>query len=141
MVQAGAAAMGYWDGDELLAHKAIKKYVVRGKGRAQPLHLKTRGKSRYGSRLRLQNWRAQLAEVHARLATWRAELGEPELWLLGCPDRLRAELRNASDDPEAWDRLAFARVPVHVHVPDFAELCRVHRLLGFGTIERFGPGD
>ena len=51
-----------WRDDELVAHKVVKKYVVRGRGRAQPLHLKTRGKSRYGSRLRLAN-----AQVRAEL--------------------------------------------------------------------------
>ena len=58
LIQAGACALGLWRDEELLEHKAFKAYVVRGRGRAQPTHLKTRGKSRYGSRLRLQNHRA-----------------------------------------------------------------------------------
>ena len=42
-----------WRGEELVRHKVFKRYVVRGRGRAQPTHLKSKGKSRYGSRLRL----------------------------------------------------------------------------------------
>ena len=42
------------DDGEIVHTKSIKKYVVRGRGRAQPTHLATKGKSRYGSRLRLQ---------------------------------------------------------------------------------------
>ena len=57
LLRAGAMAFGCWRGGELLQHKAVRKYVVRGSGKAQSTHLKTRGKSRYGSRLRLQNWR------------------------------------------------------------------------------------
>ena len=57
LLQAGAAALGVFQQGELTHHKVIKKYVVRGRGRAQPTHLKTRGKSRYGSLLRLQNHR------------------------------------------------------------------------------------
>jgi hypothetical protein len=44
LLQAGAVAIGYWDGDQLLHHKAWKAYVVRGHGRAQPAYQKTRGR-------------------------------------------------------------------------------------------------
>lgn len=46
LVRAGAFALGLWDDDELVQHKAKKRYVTRGKGKAQLTHLKTRGKSR-----------------------------------------------------------------------------------------------
>ncbi len=55
LMQAGAVSLGRFEGARPLIQKSLRKYVVRGRGRAQPLHLKTKGKSRYGSRLRLQN--------------------------------------------------------------------------------------
>src|SRR5690606_9589187 len=55
LLRAGAAALGWWRDGELRAHKTFARYVVRGHGKAQPTWLSTRGKSRYGSRPRLQD--------------------------------------------------------------------------------------
>lgn len=136
LLQAGAMALGYWDGDRLLHHKAQRRYVVRGHGRAQPLHAKTKGKSRYGSRLRLQNWRRLLAETNERLRTWWDELGAPDRVFQAVPVRAFAELLAAEPSPpfEARDA-CLQRVPMHVHRPDFAELQRVHGWLGRGRLE------
>lgn len=136
LVRAAGVAIGYWDGDELLRHKAIRKYVVRGKGRAQPTHLKTRGKSRYGSRLRLQNWRSLLSETNARLTEYWNDLGAPERIFVSVPVRVFTDLAAADppppfrrDDPEV------VRLPIHVHRPDHAELLRVRRWLRRGRVE------
>ncbi len=67
ILQAGAAALGLFEGGQELRTKSLKRYVVRGNGRSQSTHLKTKGKSRYGSRLRLQNAKAILEEVNERL--------------------------------------------------------------------------
>lgn len=136
LLQAGAMALGYWDGDRLLHHKAQRRYVVRGRGRAQPLHAKTKGKSRYGSRLRLQNWRRLLAETNDRLREWWNELGEPTRVFHAVPVRAFAELLAADPPPPfgAHDAL-LQRVPMHVHRPDHAELRRVHGWLGHGRLE------
>lgn len=60
----GAWAVAVWSPGGYLATKVQKRYVIRGHGKAQGKHLKTRGKSRYGSRLRLQN--AQRLELEIR---------------------------------------------------------------------------
>jgi hypothetical protein len=136
LLQAGAAALGYWDDDELLAHKAQKRYVVRGHGKAQPAHLKTRGKSRYGARLRLQNWRRLLRDVNARLRLWWDELGEPAQVLWSVPVRSVPELFAADPPPPLpRDDRRLRRIPLHVHVPDFRELLRVRARLGRGRLE------
>jgi hypothetical protein len=136
LLQAGAAAIGYWDGDELLDHKAMRKYVVRGHGRAQPLHAKTRGKSRYGARLRLQNWRRLLAATNERLAAEWESYGAPERIFHGLPVRAFADLF-AADPPPPFSRddPALQRIPMHVHTPDFAELKRVRGWLRYGRLE------
>ncbi len=136
LLQAGAMAFGYWDGDELLRHKAVRRYVVRGSGKAQPLHRKTAGKSRYGSRLRLQNWRRLLVETNERLhACWR-ELGPPERVFVAIPVRVWSDLADAVPGPPfARDDANVQRVPMHVHRPDFAELRRVHGWLRHGRLE------
>lgn len=136
LLQAGAMALGCWDGDELLDHKAQRRYVVRGHGRAQPLHAKTRGKSRYGSRLRLQNWRRLLAETNERLRLDFARHGPPARLFVAVPVRAFAELMATDPAPPfTADDPRLQRVPMHVHRPDHEELLRVHRWLGVGRLE------
>lgn len=136
LLQAAGVALGYWDGEELLQHKALRKYVVRGHGKAQPKHLETRGKSRYGSRLRLQNWQRLLAETNAWLAAAFALHGEPERIFVAVPVRATAALFGAEPPPPfARDDARVQRLPVHVHRPDFAELQRVRGWMRYGRLE------
>lgn len=136
LLQAGAFAVGYWDDGELIRHKAGKRYVVRGNGKAQSTHQKTRGKSRYGSRLRLQNWQRLLSDVNHKLCEWWRELGIPEQCFFAVPVRSMADLFAADPSPPiARDDARIRRVPVHVHVPDFSELKRVDALLQRGRLE------
>jgi hypothetical protein len=136
LLQAGAMAVGYWDGDELLHHKAVRRYVVRGHGKAQSLHRKTRGKSRYGSRLRLQNWQRLLVETNQRLADYWHEYGEPERVFVAVPVRAFSDLVAVDPAPPfRRDDAKVQRVPMHVHRPDFTELLRVHGWLAHGRLE------
>lgn len=136
LLQAGAMAVGYWDGPELVHHKAVRRYVVRGNGRAQPLHQKTRGKSRYGSRLRLQNWKRLLVETNERLHEYWAEYGGPERVFVAVPVRVFSDLAATEPAPPFLREDArVQRVPMHVHRPDFAELMRVHGWLAHGRLE------
>ena len=136
LLQAGALALGYWSDGTLLQHKAVRRYVVRGHGKAQQKHLRTRGKSRYGSRLRLQNWRRLLVDANTRLAAFWRELGAPERVFVHVPVRARVDWFAADPPPPfAADDPRLERVPMHVHRPDFAELLRVRRWLEHGRLE------
>ena len=134
LMRAGAASLGYWDEDELVRHKVFKRYVVRGSGRAQPTHLASKGKSRYGSRLRLQNWQRLLAEVAERLRDWWGELGDPEQVCYSAPVRILPDLFAAGLPFDRKDE-RLRRIPMHVHQPDHAELLRVRDALGRGVLE------
>lgn len=135
LLQYGAMAMGYWDGASLVRHKAEKRYVVRGNGAAQVTHLRTKGKSRYGSRLRLQNWQLLLADVTERFVAWWEELPEPELVFLAMNPRAAAALWQAEPPPPfPRDDPRIRRVPRHVHVPDHEELLAVERFLASGEL-------
>ncbi len=135
LLQAGALAVGYWDEDELLRHRARKRYVVRGSGKAQPRHLREKGKSRYGSRLRLQNWRRLLADANLTLREYWEELGAPEQVFWSVPVKVWPDLAAAPPGPPFLREDGTAqRVPFHVHVPVFAELERVRRSLARGRL-------
>ena len=139
LLQAGSAALGVWRDDELIAHKVIKKYVVRGRGRAQPAYLKTRGKSRYGSRLRLRNARALLVEVNQKLGEWARDWGPLERIFYSCPVRTWPELLRAKPPPPFGVGDPLVKIPVDVHVPDFEELLRVRRILTHGRVSAAEP--
>jgi len=136
LVQAGASSLGVWEGAELVAHKVIKKYVVRGKGKAQPLHLKTRGKSRYGSRLRLRNAARQLEQTVEKIAEWRAHLGPFRRVFRSVPVRTWGGLSTALE-PHVGDAEAVVRIPEDVRVPDHEELLRIRRFLECGIVEEW----
>ncbi|MBL9078199.1 MAG: hypothetical protein JNL08_11885 [Planctomycetes bacterium] len=135
LLRAGAMALGCWVDGELVAHKALRKYVVRGHGHAQPTHLKTRGKSRYGARLRLQNWRRLLGETNARLHELWRDHGPPSRLFRSAPVRVWADLLAADPAPPfAADDACLERLPLHVHRPDHAELLRVRGWLEHGEL-------
>lgn len=136
LLRAGAMAFGCWQGRELVQHKAVRKYVVRGSGKAQSTHLKTRGKSRYGSRLRLQNWRSLLGETNERVADCEQQFGPFQRIFFGVPVRVFSELFEADPKP-AFGRDAgeLQRIPMHVHRPDHEELLRVRAWLARGRVE------
>lgn len=138
LLQAGAAAIAVFDDGEPVRHKAIKKYVVRGTGKAQSTHLKTKGKSRYGSRLRLRNANALLDEVQDKVAEWDGEFGPFDSVWYSCPVRLWADLLAARTGSalEGGDDVEVHRIPLHVHVPTYKELERVYRLLTHGRVVR-----
>ena len=71
LVQSGSAALGYSHNGELIHHKVIKKYMIRKKqGKAQLKHLNAKGKSRLGSRIRLQQADKFFNEIHEKIGEW-----------------------------------------------------------------------
>lgn len=134
LIQAGAAAVGVFDDGEPVLHKVFKRYVVRGKGRAQPLHLETRGKSRYGSRLRLQNAKLLEEEVIERLGDWWEREAPFDGVFRSCPVRLWASFTAAAPDAPWASKGVARKIPLDVHRPGFEELCRVWKFLSRGRI-------
>ena len=133
LMQAGAHAYGLWVDDELIRHRADKRYVVRGNGKAQPTHLKTRGKSRYGSRLRLQNAKALVAGTIEDLRQWHDDYGPFDTLYRSCPQRAWSDfLATADPRPPFGTPERMVTIPLDVGVPCFAEVCRIREWLAFG---------
>ncbi len=135
LMQAGAVTLGRFAGAEPLAKKSLKRYVVRGKGRAQPAYLKTKGKSRYGSRLRLANARRLLVETNEKLHEWETEFGPADWIYYSCPVRLWPSLWEATPAPP-FDRAGpLVRIPLDLPRPTVDVLLRTYRSLEYGRIE------
>ena len=140
LIQAGAVAMGLFEFGEPVQTKSDKKYVVRGKGRAQPTHLASKGKSRYGSRLRLQNARALLEQTNQRIQDWHESLGPIDQIFYNCPVRLWSDLLRTDPIPPfaAADAI---RIPLDLAVPTTEVLLRCYKRMSFGRLETLPAPD
>lgn len=135
LMQAGAVSLGYFEAGEALATKTFKRYVVRGKGRAQPTYLGQKGKSRYGSRLRLQNARLLLDETGGKLSEWWEEFGSPTVIFAAAPKRLWPELFLTKVPPPFTKEAPIERIPLDLPVPTTDTLLRTYKAMGYGRIE------
>ena len=89
LMEAGRAAIACFEDDKLVNHKNIRKYMVRKKqGKAQISHLKTKGKSRYGSRLRLRESHAYFEEIIEKLFSEQYKITKNIYF--HCPVRLKS---------------------------------------------------
>ncbi|MDX2305214.1 MAG: hypothetical protein NW226_20555 [Microscillaceae bacterium] len=74
LLEAGQAALGHFIEGKLDSHKVIRKYMVRAKqGKLQLSHLKTKGKSKLGSRIRLAQSKEFFEEINEKLLEWEVE--------------------------------------------------------------------
>ena len=141
LFQAGAAALALYEDDTLRHSKVFRRYVVRGRGRAQPLHLKTKGKSRYGSRLRLQQAKALRDDIVTWLRERAAETPDWQQLFLACPVRLWPDLYTGQVHPPFEQRDArIVRVPLDIATPGEASRERVRGFLGRGRLRVFRDG-
>lgn len=84
LVRAGQASLGYFHQGKLLDNKVFRGYLVRQKqGKSQFKYLKTKGKSRAGSRIRLEETLLFFKEINERLQLY-AKQYPLNFWGLGC---------------------------------------------------------
>ena len=140
LMRAGSASLGFYERGELRAHKVIRKYMVRMKqGKAQLTHMKTKGKSRAGSRIRLRESLEFFEEINEKLREWFEGFGDPQLIFYSMPVTFKS-LWFGSDvaPPFSPDDKRLTHIPIHVHQPDHEELGRVARLLATSVLEEEG---
>jgi hypothetical protein len=136
LMQAGATSLGWFEDGASVETKSFRRYVVRGTGRAQPTHLKSKGKSRYGSRLRLQNADLLMSETSERLVTWWETFGPPQRLFVSCPVRLWASLFDADPRPPFGRDVEVTRIPRDLPRPTSDLVVRTYRFLCHGRVER-----
>lgn len=84
LVRAGQASLGYFHQGKLLDHRVFRGYLVRQKqGKSQFKYLKTKGKSRAGSRIRLEETLVFFKKINERLQIY-AKQYPLNFWGLGC---------------------------------------------------------
>jgi hypothetical protein len=139
LIQAGHSALAYFEGGEMLHHKVIKKYMVRGNGRAQVGYLQTRGKSKAGSRVRLANTVSFFEDINEKLREWDKTAQATRI-LISCGDKLRPLWFSSHVTPpfEKHDP-RITKVPLDVQRPDLAELTSINKVVLRGRWE--GPAE
>lgn len=146
LIQAGYASLGYFEEGELIYHKAITAYMVRKKqGKSQIKHLNSKGKSRLGSRIRLQNTVLFFEQINAKLKEWHKQAtifdkverigqsGSPDLWHLFYTSKEEAPFQKNDS--------RLRKVPLTVHSPNFEELQRVNTWANCGKITTYTDDD
>ncbi|WP_339880267.1 hypothetical protein [uncultured Algoriphagus sp.] len=130
MIRAGIAVTGYFHNGEMMDHKVFRAYMVRQKqGKSQIKYLKTKGKSRAGSRLRLGESDQFFNEINQRLQQY-AENFAIDMWGISCSKTLWPYFFG-SETPTPFSKNAdnLFSVPFHVQQPDFETLKDIHKKL------------
>lgn len=135
LVQSGSCALGYFENGRNLDHKVFRAYMVRKKrGVSQLKHLKTKGKSRAGSRVRLGETEEFFAQINERLRAYfgahridRVALSVSKILM---PHLFEAKHKTPFDqrDPRLF------KIPKHVHLPIYEVLLDTHKFLQKGEL-------
>ncbi|RNI27571.1 hypothetical protein EFA69_15720 [Rufibacter immobilis] len=135
LIQAGNCAMGYFEDGKNLNHKVYRSYMVRKKqGKSQIKYLKTKGKSRAGSRVRLGETAEFFENINGRLQDY-FEAHQIDRIALSCSKTLIPYLY-ASKVPTPFDKRdpRLFKIPKHVHTPIYEVIMEVNRFLLRGEL-------
>lgn len=135
MIRAGIASVGLFENFENTDHKVFRAYMVRKKqGKSQIKHLKTKGKSRAGSRVRLSETLDFFNEINERLNRYFSDHRIDRIGL-ACSETLLPYLYSAKNIPpfEKKDPRLF-KIPRHIQNPTFESLLETNNFLLQGEL-------
>lgn len=135
LIQAGNCALGYFENGVNLDHKVFRSYMVRKKqGKSQIKYLKTKGKSRAGSRVRLGETVEFFENINGRLQEYFKD-HEIHRIALSCSKTLIPYLFNSKvatpfdkHDPRLF------KIPKHIHTPIYDVLLDTNKFLLRGEL-------
>jgi len=135
LVQSGNSAMGYFEDGKNLDHKVFRSYMVRKKqGTSQVKYLKTKGKSRAGSRVRLGETVEFFDNINGRLQTYFSAHRIDRI-ALSCSKILQPYLYNSNVAPPFGKRdQRLYKIPMHVHTPIYEVMMEVNKFLLKGEL-------
>lgn len=136
LIQSGNCALGFFEDGENLNHKVFRSYMVRKKqGKSQIKYLKTKGKSRAGSRVRLGETVEFFENINERLQAYFEDYGHIDRIAISCSKTLIPYLYNSKvatpfdkNDPRLY------KIPKHVHTPIYEVLLDINRFLQRGEL-------
>lgn len=127
MIRAGTAVSGYFHDGEMLDHKVFRAYMTRKKqGKSQIKYLKTKGKSRAGSRVRLEESRMFFQEINERLQSYHEQFPITN-WGINCSRTLWPYLFETEPTPPFESKQKnLLSIPFHISNPNFEGLKHIH---------------
>jgi len=135
LIQAGHCALGYFENGRCRDHKVFRAYMVRQKqGKSQIKYLKTKGKSRAGSRVRLGETVEFFESINERLQSYFA--GHPiHRIAISCSKTLLPYFYGSKiatpfnkHDPRLY------KIPKHIHTPGYEVLLEANKFLLRGEL-------
>lgn len=135
LVQSGSASVGVFRHEECLLHKVFSSYMVRKKqGKSQIKHLKTKGKSRAGSRMRLASGAEMFENVNERLQNHFNDYNFDRI-AFSCSKILLPHLFGAKvETPFDKKDSRIYKIPKHLHQPNFEVMLGMQRFLNLGEL-------
>ncbi len=134
IIQSGSAALAYCEGLQIIEHKVFKAYMVRKKqGMSQLKYLKTKGKSKAGSRVRLGNTAHFFEEIIEKLNDWMSYY-EIEKIALSLNKTLYPYLFNKENEVLDKNDERIYKIPKHIEEPSFENLLKIHSYLLKGEL-------
>ena len=135
LIQSGNCALGYFEDGVNLNHKVFRSYMVRKKqGKSQIKYLKTKGKSRAGSRVRLGETVEFFENINERLQEYFDE-HEVHRIAISCSKTLIPYLYGSKiatpfdkNDPRLY------KIPKHIHTPIYEVLLDANKFLQRGEL-------
>ncbi|WP_299761688.1 hypothetical protein [uncultured Pontibacter sp.] len=135
LIQSGNCALGYFENGVNLDHKVFRSYMVRKKqGKSQIKYLKTKGKSRAGSRVRLGETVEFFENINQRLKSYFEE-HQIHRVAISCSKTLIPYLYNSKiatpfdkHDPRLY------KIPKHIHTPIYEVMLDANRFLQRGEL-------
>lgn len=134
IIQSGSAALAYCEGLQIIEHKVFKAYMVRKKqGKSQIKYLKTKGKSKAGSRVRLGNTVHFFEEITEKLEDWMSYYEIEKIALSLNKTLYPFFFSNDNDVLKKEDNRIF-KIPKHIEDPSFENLLKIHSYLLKGEL-------
>lgn len=130
LIRAGQAVTGYFHQSILLDHKVFRAYMVRQKqGKSQIKYLKTKGKSRAGSRVRLGETVQFFEDINTRLNEYSSNF-PIDLWGISCAKTLWPfYFESEIQPPFSQNQENLIAVPFHIAQASFDELKQAGNLM------------
>ena len=135
IIQSGMAAVGYFERGIPLDHKVFRAYMVRKKqGKSQLKYLKTKGKSRAGSRVRLAKSLEFFEEINLRLNEYFTAFQVDRIGLSCSPTLIPYFFGSKTAPPFKKNDPRILNIPKHIQNPTYEALLHTNQFLRNGEI-------
>jgi hypothetical protein len=127
LIKAGTASVGFFENGKISSHKVFRAYMIRKKqGKSQIKYLKTKGKSRAGSRVRLQQTLEFFENINRRINEL-TERYHVDRVAISCSKTLWPYLFGGGVKPSfGKDDRRLLRVPIHIPNATHRYLVKTH---------------